>query len=93
MTFLAETEKINLIDEKSAHKLEILLNKCYYRQKQAVDKHENTTYYKLEIKEYLAKKKIDKIRKELNKYGNNAIFLLDDNYNLIYDLVMVKYFK
>ena len=87
MTLLGETRKVNLIDEESAYELEILLNRCYYRQKQAVDKYENTTYYKLEIKEYLAKKKIDKIRKELNKYGNNAIFLLDDNYNLIYDLV------
>jgi hypothetical protein len=57
MTFLGETRKVNLIDEKSAYELEILLNRCYYMQKQAVDKYENTTYYKLEIKEYLAKKR------------------------------------
>ena len=63
------------------------LNRCYYRQKEAVDKHENTTYYKLEIKDYLTKNKIDEIRKELNKFGNDAIFLIDNNYELIYDLV------
>jgi transposase len=90
MTFLGETRKINLTDEKSAYKLGIFLNKCYYRQKQAVDKHENLTYYKLEIKDYLAKKKLDEIRKELSKYGNDAIFLFDDNYGLIYDLVWSK---
>lgn len=90
MTFLGETRKVNFIDEESAHKIEILLNKCYYRQKQVVDKHENTTYYKLEIKDYLAKQKLDEIRKELSKYGNDAIFLFDDNYSLIYDLVWSK---
>jgi len=90
MTFLGETRKINLNNEKSAYKLEILLNRCYYRQKQAVDKHENTTYYKLEIKDYLTKKKLDEIRKELSKYGNDAIFLFDDNYSLIYDLIWSK---
>ena len=83
MTFIGETRKVNLIDEESAYELEILLNRCYYMQKQVVDKMKIPHIIKLEIKEYLAKKKIDKIRKELNKYGNNAIFLLDDNYNLI----------
>jgi transposase len=63
------------------------LIKCYRRQKEAVDKHESTTYYKLEIKDYLTKKKIDKIRKELSKLGNDAIFLMDNNYELIYNLV------
>jgi len=90
MTFLCETRKVNLIDEENAYKLELLLNKCYYRQKQVVDKHENTTYYKLEIKDYLAKQKLDEIRKGLSKYGNDGIFLFDDNYGLIYDLIWSK---
>lgn len=87
VTFLCETRRVNLKDEKTAYELELLLNKCYYIQKQVVDKHENTTYYKLEVKDYLTKKKIDEIRKKLNKFGNEFMFLLDDNYSLIYDLV------
>jgi hypothetical protein len=87
MTFLSETRKINLIDEKSQYELQILLNKCYYEQIKAVEKYESITYYKLEIKDYLTKNKIDEIRRELNKFGNNVIFLLDDNYDLIYNLV------
>ena len=92
MTFFCERRKVNLIDEKSAHELEILLNKCYHRQKEAVDKHESTTYYKLEIKEYLTKNKMDKIRKKLSNFGNDAIFSMDNNYELIYDYSLVKYF-
>ena len=69
---MSETRRINLSDEESVYELQILLNKCYRRQKEAVDKHESTTYYKLEIKDYLTKKKIDKIRKELSKLGNDA---------------------
>ena len=87
MTFLCETRRVNINNEKIAYELQLLLNKYYYMQKQIIDKHENTTYYKLEIKDYLAKKKIDIVRKELNKFGNEFIFLLDDNYSLIYDLV------
>jgi hypothetical protein len=87
MTFLCETRKVNVNDEKTAYKLEILLKRCYYIQKQIVEKHENTTYYKLEIKDYLAKKKIHELKKELNKIGNNFMFLLDEYYSLIYDLI------
>lgn len=53
-------------------------------------KHESTTYYKLEIKDYLTKNKIEKIRKKLSKYGNDAIFLMDNYYELIYDLIWSK---
>jgi len=88
VTFLCETRKINLNDDKSAYELQIILNRCYYAQKQAVDKYENTTYYKLEIKNYLAKNKMHEIRKKLSKFGNDFIFLLDDNYSLVYDLVL-----
>lgn len=38
MTFLGETRKVNLIDEESAYELQLLLNRCYYRQKEVVDK-------------------------------------------------------
>jgi len=90
MTFLCETRKINLNDEKTAYELQLLLNKCYYIQNQIVEEHENTTYYKLEIKDYLTKNKIENIRKELSKFGNEFIFLLDDNHDLIYNLVSLN---
>ena len=45
---------------------------------------------KLEIKDYLAKQKLDEIRKKLSEYGNEGIYLFNDNYRLIYDLVCYK---
>jgi transposase len=87
MTFLCETRRVNVDDEKTAYELEILLKRCYHIQKQIVYKHENATYYKLEIKDYLTKKKIHEIKKKLHLFGNDFIFLLDDYYSLIYDLI------
>lgn len=90
MTFLSETRKINIKDEKTRNKFQLMVNKYYIQQKQIVETHKNAKYTKNPIRRIIINNKNDEIKNKLLNLGNEYMFLFNDYYSIIYNNIYVN---
>lgn len=90
MTFLSETRKINIKDEKTRINLQLMLTRYYNQQKQIVSTHKNAKYTKKPMKEIIINNNLDEIKNKLFNLGNEFLFLFNDYYSIVYNNISLN---